>query len=439
MAMSEEERMEDDRMRESEATAGERRGESAAAAGAQSASPEREPAAVRAGEQRAEDPESPNQVLQAGMPGHEAADAAVLAASHRDTRRAFLLGGAATAVGAGFYAWLNLGKEDEAQPMLLRKTFDANAALSRGLFREEVLAPTFPLRRAETLRVNGIYGLKKDLDLGTWRLQVVGMAGVAGHARYTGDVTAWEYGYMAQTQGTDVGHDTKVAPRAEARMEPGSDTGNKMPRAGMQDNNPDPNDPAGTAPAMPPHAGQQGSAGAAGAGAEAAEDENHTGRKPRGMEEAGESNSTLPPGTPGLLLRMEDVLALPRQELVTRFVCIEGWSQIVHWAGVRFRDFLDRYPPATIDGREPKYVYMETPDGDYYVGYDLQALRHPQALLVTEMMGMPLTQSHGAPLRLHLPTRYGYKQIKRIGLIAYTNELPDDYWTKLGYDWYAGL
>jgi DMSO/TMAO reductase YedYZ molybdopterin-dependent catalytic subunit len=82
---------------------------------------------------------------------------------------------------------------------------------------------------------------------------------------------------------------------------------------------------------------------------------------------------------------------------------------------------------------------METPNGDYYTGYDPSALEHPQALLVTEMVGAPLTQFHGAPSRLHMPTRYGYKQIKRIGLIAYTNVRPDDYWTKLGYDWFAGL
>ena len=127
----------------------------------------------------------------------------------------------------------------------------------------------------------------------------------------------------------------------------------------------------------------------------AVEDENHTGRKPRGFEESGESYSTLPPGTAGLLLTMDDVTGLPRHELVTQFKCIEGWSQIVHWAGVRISDFLDAYLPEDIDGREPKFVYMETPNGDYYTGYDLRALRHPQALLVTEMMGAPLTQFHG--------------------------------------------
>jgi DMSO/TMAO reductase YedYZ molybdopterin-dependent catalytic subunit len=97
------------------------------------------------------------------------------------------------------------------------------------------------------------------------------------------------------------------------------------------------------------------------------------------------------------------------------------------------------YPPEKVNGREPRYVYMETPDGNYYGGYDMKAARHPQSLLVTEMGGGTLSQLQGAPLRLHMPIKYGYKQIKRIGLIAYTDQKPDDFWTKLGYDWYAGL
>ena len=126
--------------------------------------------------------------------------------------------------------------------------------------------------------------------------------------------------------------------------------------------------------------------------------------------------------------------------MVTQFKCIEGWSEIVHWGGVRLADFVAAYPPAkNKQGELPKYVYMETPNGDYYCGYNLNECLHPQSLLVTEMAGRPLTQWHGAPMRLHMPIKYGYKQIKCIGLIAYTDEKPDDYWTKLGYDWYAGL
>jgi DMSO/TMAO reductase YedYZ molybdopterin-dependent catalytic subunit len=137
---------------------------------------------------------------------------------------------------------------------------------------------------------------------------------------------------------------------------------------------------------------------------------------------------------------MDDVTRLPKHELVTQFKCIEGWSEIVHWGGVRLADFIAAYPPAkNAQGEEPKYVYMETPDGDYYCGFHLNECRHPQSLLVTEMAGGPLPVWHGAPLRLHMPIKYGYKQIKRIGLIAYTDEKPDDYWTRLGYDWYAGI
>ena len=66
--------------------------------------------------------------------------------------------------------------------------------------------------------------------------------------------------------------------------------------------------------------------------------------------------------TPGLLLTLDDVKQLPHHELVTEFKCIEGWSEIVHWGGVRFADLIDAYPPAkTAQGRLPRYVYMETP------------------------------------------------------------------------------
>ncbi len=366
---------------------------------AASASPAGEPAAVKAGEARPEDPEGADDVLKRRMPGSEAADAAVLAASRRHTRRAFVGAAVASAAGFGLYSWLDHAPEDDMQPAPLRRTLQANAAVSRELFHEHALAPTYPLSRAEVLRVNGVDGLKKELVPESWRLQLVGARNAQQHPRYVADVTAWEYRYREAKTKEDQGHDTKIDPKIA--------TADKMAPAPML--------------------------------GKAEEDEKHTGRKPRGLEEAGESYSTLKPGTPGLLLTMDDVLQLPRHELVTQFKCIEGWSQVVHWAGVRMADFLELYPPAPVNGKEPKYVYMETPDGDYYNGYDLHVCRHPQTLLVTEMMGAPLTQNHGAPLRLHMPTKYGYKQIKRIGLISYTSEKPDDYWTELGYDWYAGL
>ncbi len=354
---------------------------------------------THAGQKRPEDPAAADDVMKRRLPGHTAADAEVLVQSRRQTRRAFLGATAATAAGYGFYRWIGRAPQQDMLSAPLRKGLEMNAALSRDAFHEHALTPTYPLSRAETLRVNGVYGLKRILQPESYRLQLVGMAGAAQHPRYVPDVTAWEYTYSAAPSAENAGHDTKIDPKlaSSTKMAPGPMIGKTQ------------------------------------------DDENRTGRKPRGKEEAGESFSTLDPGTPGLLLTMNDIRELPRHELVTQFKCIEGWSQVVHWAGVRMADFLDAYPPAPVAGKEPRYVYMETPDGDYYTGYDMQVCRHPQTLLVTEMMGAPLTQFHGAPLRLHMPTKYGYKQIKRIGLIAYTDTKPDDYWTELGYDWYAGL
>ena len=373
-----------------------------------------EPEAKQPGESAAAEPSAEKSQVQAGddqevrepaageaddHAERAAADAAVLATSRAHTRRSFLVAAVSSAAAYGFYHYLGANDDAEMQPPPIRDSFRFNASVSRDLFRNKQLAPTYPLTRAETLRINGTFGLMMDLELDSWRLQLVGMRGAAQHPRYVNDVTAWEYRYEAPPANEDKGHDSKVDPNLQ--------TANKMAPESMQ--------------------------------GKAQEDENHTGRKPRGLAEAGESDSTLPPNTPGLLLQMGDIRQLPRYELVTQFKCIEGWSQIVHWAGVRMADFLELYPPDQIGGKDPRYVYMETPDGDYYTGYDLDVMRHPQTLLVTEMMGAPLTQPHGAPLRLHMPTKYGYKQIKRIGLIAYTNDKPDDYWTKLGYDWYAGL
>lgn len=325
--------------------------------------------------------------------------------SARRTRRSFVVAAAATAGAYGFYRWLNPPQTEDGQPTLLRQSFEADAAISRAIFPHGTLAPTYKLSQARELRVNGNYGLKEEIAPEHYRLQVAGVANAAAHPRYTADVTAWDYHFATRAEDkAHEGHDTKVAPKADA---PSS------PEAAM---------PPAFQAAFDRLHGEQGT------------------RRPRGQEEGGKSDSTLPAGTPGLLLTMDDVLKLPRTEFVTQFKCIEGWSEIVHWGGIPLRDFIAAYPPArNAQGREPKYVYMETPDGDYYCGFDLDECRHPQALLVTEMSGQPLPPWHGAPLRLHMPIKYGYKQIKRIGLIAYTDERPDDYWTKLGYDWHAGL
>ncbi len=152
-----------------------------------------------------------------------------------------------------------------------------------------------------------------------------------------------------------------------------------------------------------------------------------------------------------LILTMDDIKKLPRTEMITEFKCIEGWSTIIHWAGVRFSDFAAVYLPKTKSGSPTDvmerpddllpYVAMSTPNGRYYVGWDIQSVMHPQTLLAYEMNGEPLRSENGAPLRIASPTKYGIKQIKRLGRIEFTSERPKDYWAlpeNGGYDWYSG-
>ena len=134
------------------------------------------------------------------------------------------------------------------------------------------------------------------------------------------------------------------------------------------------------------------------------------------------------------VLALDDIKALPRREQITEFRCIEGWSMIVKWTGTRLADLMSKYPPAS----RVQYVGMETPDRGYYVGLDMQSAMHPQTLLAYALNDEPLSMAHGAPLRLAIPVKYGIKNIKRVGVIRYTNVRPADFWAEQGYDWYAG-
>jgi len=144
------------------------------------------------------------------------------------------------------------------------------------------------------------------------------------------------------------------------------------------------------------------------------------------------------------ILSIEDLLArFARHDMNTRLVCVEGWSHVVAWGGLRFGDLLAAYPPApgtrwaamrsevSLDGRgrhEP-----------YYVSIDFETARHSQTLLATHHGGAPLTVEHGAPLRLVAPMKLGLKNIKGLTHITYTEAEPPDYWRERGYSAYDGI
>jgi len=130
-------------------------------------------------------------------------------------------------------------------------------------------------------------------------------------------------------------------------------------------------------------------------------------------------------------------------EQITRLVCVEGWSAIAWWAGVRFDDLLCAYPPPS----QARWVRIESsvnldasgnPD-PYYVSIDMATARHAQTLLATHLNGQPLTVEHGAPLRLLVPVKLGLKNVKAITKLTYVAEEPRDYWAERGYSRYDGI
>jgi len=144
-----------------------------------------------------------------------------------------------------------------------------------------------------------------------------------------------------------------------------------------------------------------------------------------------------------IVLRLPDLMLIEQHAQITRLCCVEGWSAIAAWSGVRFADLLRAYPPAA----GAKWAAIESavnldgagnPD-PYYVSIDLPTAQHPQTMLATRLNGKPLGTDHGAPLRLVAPMKLGLKNIKAITKIAYTADQPRDYWAERGYSKYDGL
>jgi len=126
-----------------------------------------------------------------------------------------------------------------------------------------------------------------------------------------------------------------------------------------------------------------------------------------------------------LELSLAELRTLPKTEVVYTFKCIEGWSQVSWWGGVRVADFLAHYGLKAEAMK--KYVGLSTPDEEYYVGIDIESALHPQTILAYEVNGQPLPLDHGYPLRLIIPVKYGVKSLKRIGTLFFDDEKPADY------------
>jgi sulfoxide reductase catalytic subunit YedY len=140
------------------------------------------------------------------------------------------------------------------------------------------------------------------------------------------------------------------------------------------------------------------------------------------------------------------------EERVYRLRCVEAWSMVVPWVGIPLRDVLKRYKPTS----RAKYVAFETVvrpeempgqrsavlDWPYVEGLTIAEAMHPLTLLVVGVYGVELPAQNGAPLRLMVPWKYGFKSIKSIVRISFTEKRPPTTWSLSGpneYGFYANV
>jgi len=130
---------------------------------------------------------------------------------------------------------------------------------------------------------------------------------------------------------------------------------------------------------------------------------------------------------------LHELYALPQVSQVTRHICVEGWSAIGKWSGVRFSDFLQRIGADTT----AKYVGFKCAD-DYHTSIDMPTALHPQTLLTFWFGDEVLPAQFGFPMKLRIPTKLGFKNPKHIAALFVTNDYPGGYWEDQGYNWYSG-
>jgi DMSO/TMAO reductase YedYZ molybdopterin-dependent catalytic subunit len=141
-----------------------------------------------------------------------------------------------------------------------------------------------------------------------------------------------------------------------------------------------------------------------------------------------------------------ELKSMPSRTQITRHDCVEGWSVIGKWKGVRLDEILKRVRPRP----EAKYVVFRCLDSDadgnnYYESIDLVDAVHPQTILAYELNDRPLPIDNGAPLRLRVENQLGYKHAKYIRAIEFVESFEKigggkgSYWADQGYEWYAGI
>ncbi|MBF6568016.1 MAG: molybdopterin-dependent oxidoreductase [Candidatus Binataceae bacterium] len=132
---------------------------------------------------------------------------------------------------------------------------------------------------------------------------------------------------------------------------------------------------------------------------------------------------------------LDQIQRMPSAAMRVRHHCVEGWSAVAAWKGVRVSEI------AKIAGLDPRVRYVEfrSFDSGYWSSWDLPSAFHPQTILAYGMDGHPLPPGHGAPLRLYSAVKLGYKMVKYLTEVNFLPDRTGGYWEDQGYEWYAGV
>ncbi|MCW4455497.1 protein-methionine-sulfoxide reductase catalytic subunit MsrP [Flavobacterium sp. MXW15] len=141
-------------------------------------------------------------------------------------------------------------------------------------------------------------------------------------------------------------------------------------------------------------------------------------------------------------LDLDDLLrGLAPEERVYRLRCVEGWSMVIPWQGVPLGPVLERFAPTSrakyvafttlADPQQMPGIRYRSIRWPYREGLRMDEAMHPLTLLATGLYGKPLPQQNGAPLRLLVPWKYGFKSIKSIVAIRFVERMPETAWHQL--------
>jgi DMSO/TMAO reductase YedYZ molybdopterin-dependent catalytic subunit len=134
-------------------------------------------------------------------------------------------------------------------------------------------------------------------------------------------------------------------------------------------------------------------------------------------------------------LTLKNLTDMPRSHHRVNHYCVEGWTAVEQWTGVRVREL------AKLVGVRPEaqYVDFESFDDGYHESWDIESAMHPQTVVAYGLDGRMLGAAHGAPARVFSPVKLGYKNTKYLTRIMFLPNRTGGYWSDMGYEWYGGV